>query len=219
MRTLPSPEVIYEDNHLLAVRKPSGWLVQGDQTGDECLADWGKRYLKEKYQKPGAVFCGVIHRIDRPVSGLVVMAKTGKALSRMNALFKERETEKIYIALVEGMPKVESGTLIHFLRKDEKKNKAFVKTNPFEGGLKCVLSFELMETDGKQSRLKVIPETGRPHQIRAQLSAMRCPIVGDVKYGASGPLPDQSIRLHAYSLSFVHPVKQTPIKLVAECGW
>lgn len=209
-------KVIYEDNHLIAVNKPAGILVQGDKTGDICLLDLTKGYLKEAYNKPGNIFCGCIHRIDRPVSGLVLMAKTSKALERMNKIFSQREVQKIYWALVENKPLQNEGTLKHYILKNEQTNKVKVYNTPNGNAQQAVLEYKLLKAVGKYYILEVKPHTGRPHQIRAQLSAMGCPIVGDIKYGASAPLPDASIGLHAHELHFVHPVKKEDIIIVAE---
>ncbi len=207
--------VLYEDNHLLVINKPAGELVQGDETGNEPLVERCKKYIKEKYNKPGEVFLGVVHRLDRPVSGVVIFARTSKALERMNELFRERETKKIYWALIKNKPKQESGTLVHWLLKNEKNNKvtAFAKEN--KDGQRSELNYRLLKHQSGFYLLEVNPITGRPHQIRVQLSSMRCPIVGDVKYGYEHPNVDHSICLHARQLQFVHPVKKENISIVA----
>ena len=207
--------VIYEDNHLLVVNKRSGILVQGDITGDRPLVDLCKDYIKEKYAKPGEVFLGLVHRIDRPVSGVVAFARTSKALSRMNKLFKERETIKTYWAVVDEKPARESGTLLHWLVKDEKKNKTTVYSRETTGALRSELSYKTLGSERNQYLLEVKPLTGRPHQIRVQLSSMGCSIVGDVKYGATEPNSDASICLHSKSLEFIHPVKKVLLKVSA----
>lgn len=201
-------EVIYEDNHLLIVNKASGILVQGDITGDIPLVDLCKAYIGKKYSKPGAVFLGVVHRIDRPVSGIVVLARTSKALTRMNALFKEKQTRKTYWAITAKPPLREKGTLIHWLLKDEHKNKttAFQKEAP--GTLRSELAYEVIGKKSDEWLLQVNPATGRSHQIRVQLATMGCPIKGDIKYGFPRPNEDGSIALHARKLEFVHPVKK-----------
>jgi 23S rRNA pseudouridine1911/1915/1917 synthase len=208
-------EILYEDNHLLAINKPAGVLVQGDATGDEPLVELCKSYIKEKYNKPGEVFLGVVHRLDRPVSGVVVFARTSKALERMNALFRERQTKKTYWAIVQNKPKTETGTLVHWLVKDESKNKtiAFAKEN--KDGQRSELSYQLSRQRSGYFLLEVIPITGRPHQIRVQLASMGCVIVGDIKYGFDQPNADKSICLHARQLEFVHPVKKERILLTA----
>lgn len=208
-------DVLYEDNHLIAINKKPGELVQGDSTGDVPLPEIVKEYIKEKYKKPGAVFLGVVHRLDRPVSGVVVFARTSKSLERMNELFRNRETKKIYHAIVYGKPAKPSDTLVHWLVKDESRNKttAFKKEN--KDGLRSELSYELQRHAGNQSLLEVHPLTGRPHQIRVQLASIGCPIVGDVKYGAKEPNDDASICLHASRLEFIHPVRKEPVVIAA----
>jgi len=216
------PVIIYEDNHLLAINKPAGWLVQGDRTGDDTLTDWGKAYLKEKYAKPGAVYLHPTHRLDRPVSGAVLFARTDKALSRLTTLFRERSVTKMYYALVLNEPARPEATLHHFLLKDEKKNivKAFAKPN---GEAKeSTTRYQLAGKLGYYFILNVFPISGRPHQIRVQLAAMGCPIAGDLKYGAPTALPDASIGLHCRSLSLIHPVKLEPILIeanVPDAAW
>jgi 23S rRNA pseudouridine1911/1915/1917 synthase len=201
-------EVIFEDNHLLVVNKSPGVLVQGDATGDVPLAELCKAYIKEKYNKPGAVFMGVVHRLDRPVSGVVVLARTSKGLERMNALFRDKETQKTYWAIVGRKPPKEEDTLIHWLLKDEKKNKTTAFRAETPGALRSELHYKVMANAGSHWLLQVNPVTGRPHQIRVQLASMGCVIKGDVKYGDTDPNPDGSICLHARKLEFVHPVKK-----------
>ena len=201
-------KVIFEDNHLLIVNKASGVLVQGDITGDVPLVELCKQYIAKKYQKPGAVFLGVVHRIDRPVSGIVVLARTSKSLERMNALFRENKTKKTYWAITEERPPTETGNLIHWLSKDEKKNKTTAYTRETPGALRSELSYEVIAHRENQWLLSVNPITGRPHQIRVQLAWLGCPIKGDVKYGSPEPLNDGSIALHARRLEFIHPVKK-----------
>jgi 23S rRNA pseudouridine1911/1915/1917 synthase len=207
--------VIYEDNHLLVVNKSAGILVQGDETGDVPLVELCKEYIKEKYDKPGAVFLGVVHRLDRPVSGLVVLARTSKALERMNALFREKQTKKIYWAIVKNKPPRDEDKLVHWLLKDEKKNKTttFIRETP--GALRSELNYRVIGQSEGHWLLEVNPITGRPHQIRVQLASMNCPIKGDVKYGFPEPNEDASICLHARQLEFVHPVKKEKTLLEA----
>ncbi len=175
--------VLYEDNHLIAVYKPAGVLVQGDETGDPTLMDEVKYYLKTKYNKLGKVFLGLVHRLDRPVSGVIVFAKTSKGASRLSEQIRKHEVEKIYHALVMGKPKQEKATLVHYLRKNDKTNKVDIFDKPTKDALEAELSYETVQSNGKQSIVKIRLKTGRPHQIRAQMSAIGCPIVGDVKYG------------------------------------
>jgi 23S rRNA pseudouridine1911/1915/1917 synthase len=209
---VPKPfTVLFEDNHLLVVNKASGVLVQGDATGDVPLAELCKEYIKKKYEKPGAVFLGVVHRLDRPVSGIVVLARTSKALERMNELFRERQTEKTYWAIVTDKPKQNEGTLIHWLLKDEKKNKTTAYIRETNGALRSELNYKLIAQSGGEYLIEVNPITGRPHQIRVQLASMGCVIKGDVKYGYDEPNADGSICLHARRLLFIHPVKKESV--------
>lgn len=208
--------IIFEDNHLIAVNKPSGMLVQGDKTGDLCLIDYTKEYIRETYNKPGNIFCGCIHRIDRPVSGLVLMAKTSKALERMNKIFSQREVQKTYWALVDKKPINIKDTLTHYIIKNEQQNKVKAFDSPKAGALQAALEYELVKQLGNKYILEVKPHTGRPHQIRSQLAAIGCPIVGDLKYGSPAPLPDASIGLHSKELQFIHPVKNEPVHIKAE---
>lgn len=207
--------ILYEDNHLVVVNKPSGILVQGDSTGDVPLVDLCKRYIKDKFNKPGDVFLGVVHRLDRPVSGVVVFARTSKSLERMNALFRDRETKKVYWALVKNKPPEPTGTLKHWLLKDEKKNKTAAFKKETSGASYSELSYEVIGQSESHWLIEVNPVTGRPHQIRVQLASMGCVISGDVKYGAAVPNEDGSIYLHARRLSFMHPVKKEWVKFEA----
>lgn len=210
------PTVIYEDNHLLVLNKPAGWLVQGDRTGDPTLTDWGKNYLKEKYAKPGAVFLHPVHRIDRPVSGAVLFARTDKALGRLTEMFRLHQVQKNYWALALKAPAQPSGELLHFLLKDEQRNvvQAFVKPKP--GAKESITRYTSTKKMGECFLLSVEPLTGRPHQIRVQLAAMGCAILGDLKYGAPAALPDASIGLHCRSMTFIHPVRQEPLTVTAD---
>lgn len=214
----PTPKVIYEDNHLLGLYKPPGWLVQSDITGDFTLLEWAKRYLKDRYDKPGAVFCSPVHRIDRPASGVVVMAWTSKALSRLNKMIQEREVTKKYFALSRNAPPKHKDQLEHYILKDSKVNKVQtipMRKRPPQKAKKASLRYELVAEIEGDYLIKVNLETGRPHQIRAQLSAVGCTIVGDLKYGADKPLDDMSIALHSYAMSFLHPVKKETINVTA----
>ncbi len=213
MSTQMFPQIIFEDNHLIAAFKRSGQTVQPEPGKPVSLEEEVKQYIKETYKKEGAVFLGVIHRIDMPVSGLVLFARTSKALTRMNEIFHDRSVQKVYLAKVEGRPKAEKMLITHWLKRDENKNFSKAFTSEVKLSQEARLTYELIETNGKESLLKINLHTGRKHQIRAQLSAIGYPIVGDVKYGASKPLRDQSIALQSYSLSFEHPVKLEPLEL------
>jgi 23S rRNA pseudouridine1911/1915/1917 synthase len=211
-----SQRILYEDNHLIVVNKLPSEIVQGDKTGDQPLSEAVKEYIRKKYNKPGNVFTGVIHRLDRPVSGVIVFAKTGKALSRMNELVKNREIKKTYWAIVKNKPKEKEATLTHFLVRNEKKNKSFVSNKKQENRKEAKLSYRLVASSKDYYLLEVDLHTGRHHQIRAQLAAIGCPIKGDLKYGYSRSNKDASISLHARSVTFVHPVKKEPLTIVAE---
>ncbi|TND05542.1 MAG: 23S rRNA pseudouridine synthase [Bacteroidetes bacterium] len=208
-------EILYEDNHLIAINKRASDIVQGDKTGDETLGEKVKQYLKEKYKKPGEVFIGVIHRLDRPVSGVVLFARTSKGLARMNELFRGRDVQKIYWAVVKDKPEKNSDTLVHFLYKNEKQNKSFADIYERPGRLRCELDYRLLASSDNYHLLEVVPHTGRHHQIRVQLAAIGCPIKGDLKYGARRSNPDASIHLHARQLEFTHPVKNEKLVITA----
>ena len=195
-------KVLYEDNHLIAVYKPAGILVQGDKSGDSSLLDEVKAYIKNKYDKPGNVFLGLIHRLDRNVDGVVLFAKTSKGASRVSEQFRNHTIKKVYHAWVHGIVKEKAGTLVNFLKHDENQNFAEVFDNETKNADRAELSYELVKTDGDFSLLKIILKTGRHHQIRAQLSHIGHPIAGDSKYGSALRLPDQKIALTATSLSF-----------------
>jgi 23S rRNA pseudouridine1911/1915/1917 synthase len=214
-QSLTEDRILYTDNHLIAVQKRAGEIVQGDKTGDVPLSAIVADYLKVKYNKPGDAFVGVIHRIDRPVSGLVLFARTGKGLSRMNTLFRERKIQKTYRALVEGLMKEDSGVLVHYLSKNETQNRSKAALKPAEGLLRCELEYIVLERTERYTLVEVRPLTGRHHQIRVQLSAIGHPIKGDVKYGSRRGNRDRSICLHAYSLRFEHPVKGEEIEIEA----
>ena len=208
--------VLYEDNHLIIVAKEAGEIVQGDKTGDKPLSDTVKEYIKEKYQKPGNVFLGVVHRLDRPVSGVLLFAKTSKALSRMNALFAEHEkVRKTYWAIVCARPPQEEGTLTHWLTRDEKTNKARAYDREVKGSKKAILSYRMLAATERYCLLEVNLQTGRHHQIRCQLAKIGCPIRGDLKYGAARSNPDGSISLHARKLTLEHPVSHELIDVKA----
>ena len=212
-------QILHEDNHLIAVNKPAGWLVQGDETGDTPLSEYVKSYIKDRYNKPGDVFLGVIHRLDRPVSGVVVFARTSKALTRMNKLFADRKIEKTYWAVTNERPEPISGHLTHYIIKDRKRNIAKALDRPSnrnKDAKKADLDYELIGSIGDNHLLKINPQTGRPHQIRVQLSRLGCPIRGDLKYGYPKANYDASIHLHARSLSFIHPVKKEPVFIEAD---
>lgn len=209
-------QVIYEDNHYIAVNKPAGVLVHGDETGDFTLADAVKGYIKDRYKKPGDVFLGVIHRIDRPVSGVVLFARTSKGLTRMNRLFQERKVSKKYLAVVNQKPDPLEGTLTHFLAKDNKKNVARVHKSEKKGAKNSITEYKLIAGLSGYFLLEINPITGRPHQIRIQLATHGCPIVGDLKYGYSRPTQNKSICLHCSKLSFEHPIKKTHIEIEAD---
>ena len=208
-------EIVYDDNHIIIVNKAAGELVQGDRTGDETLIDMVKAWIKAKYDKPGNVFLGVTHRIDRPTCGLVVMAKTSKGLSRMNELFRKGEVHKTYWAVVGKEPPAPSGTLTHYLKSVESNNKTHVSNVPREGHQKAVLNYRVIASSQRYWLLEVDLITGRKHQIRAQLSAIGCPIKGDLKYGAPRSNPDGGISLQAHRIRFTHPVSGKEIDITA----
>lgn len=207
--------ILFEDNHLLIVNKPAGMLVQGDETGDPSLVDFAKDYIKIRDAKPGNVFVGLVHRIDRPVSGVVMLAKTSKALDRMSRAFKDRLVEKIYMAVVKGKPPEEEGRVVSWIEKDTQRNvvKSFNREKP--GALRSELGYSLRKVLDGHSLLEVRPVTGRPHQIRVQLSRIGCPIKGDLKYGYPAPNEDACINLHARKLVFAHPVSKERMEVKA----
>ena len=207
--------VVYEDNHIIIVNKTASEIVQGDKTGDTPLSETVKQYLKEKYQKPGNVFVGVTHRLDRPVSGLVLFAKTSKALSRLNEMFKRGDVQKTYWAVVKNRPPQEEGTLSHWLLRNEKQNKSYAYDKEKPGSKHALLDYRLIAASDNYYLLEVNLKTGRHHQIRCQLSKMGCPIKGDLKYGFARSNPDGSICLHACRIAFVHPVSKENITVEA----
>ena len=207
--------VVYEDNHIIVVNKTASEIVQADKTGDMPLSETVKQYLKEKYQKPGNVFLGVTHRLDRPVSGLVIFAKTSKALTRLNEMFRAGEVKKTYWAVVKNAPKESEGELVHFLVRNEKQNKSYAYDKEVPNSKKAVLDYRLIGRSENYYLLEVDLKTGRHHQIRCQLAKMVCPIKGDLKYGSPRSNPDGSICLHARRVRFVHPVSKELIELKA----
>ena len=208
-------QVLYEDNHILVANKPNNMLVQPDTTGDVALEDLAKQYIKVKCNKPGAVFLNAVHRIDRPVSGVVVFARTSKALARLNEQFRSKEIKKTYWALVKNRPEIESGTLENYIRRDAKKNKSFVCQKEAKDAKLARLSYTLIASSENYHLLEIDLHTGRHHQIRCQLAHMGCPIKGDLKYGAERSNKDGGISLHARSVEFTHPVTKEPIKITA----
>ncbi|WP_430811224.1 MULTISPECIES: RluA family pseudouridine synthase [unclassified Carboxylicivirga] len=208
-------DILYEDNHIIAVNKSASDIVQGDKTGDETLSDRVKAYIKKKYNKPGEVFLGVVHRLDRPVSGVVLFARTSKALSRLNKMFQEKTVKKTYWALVAELPESDSGRLVHHILKNSEKNKSYAFPKPRSGSKEAILNYRLVSGLKNYYLLEVDLETGRHHQIRCQLAKIGCPIRGDLKYGFPRSNKDGSISLHARKIEFVHPVKQEPICIVA----
>jgi 23S rRNA pseudouridine1911/1915/1917 synthase len=207
--------ILFEDNHIIAVNKLPGELVQGDFTGDVPLLEKVREYIRVTYNKPGNVFTGLVHRLDRPTSGIVIFAKTSKALSRLNAMFEKRDVEKIYWAIVQGTPDKKENKLVHYLKKDQKKNKSQYFFKEVSGAKKAVLSYSLLKKMDYYSLLEIKLETGRHHQIRVQLSSIGCPIKGDLKYGFSRSNKDGSVCLHARKAIFVHPVSGDKIELEA----
>ena len=207
--------VVYEDNHIIIVNKTASEIVQGDKTGDKPLSETVKEYLKEKYNKPGNVFIGVTHRLDRPVSGLVVFAKTGKALARLNEMFRTGKVKKTYWAIVQGAPPKEEGLLTHYLLRNEQQNKSYVCPAGKSGAKQAVLDYRLLARGDRYSLLEVHLHTGRHHQIRCQLAAIGCPVKGDLKYGAARSNPGGGISLHARQVSLTHPVSKEALTVTA----
>lgn len=208
-------EILYEDNHIIIVNKAPGEIVQGDKTGDEPMSETLKRIIKERDHKPGNVFMGVAHRLDRPVSGVVVFAKTSKALSRLNAMFAAGDVHKTYWAVTAGTPAKQEATLTHYITTVERTNKSYASPTPREGAKEARLSYRLITSTGHYNLLEVNLMTGRKHQIRVQLSAIGCPVKGDLKYGAKRSNPDGSISLHARRIHFIHPVSKKEIDITA----
>ncbi|TWO33073.1 RluA family pseudouridine synthase [Seonamhaeicola sediminis] len=208
-------QVLYEDNHIIIVNKRAGDIVQGDKTGDKPLSDVVKEYIKDKYTKPGNVFLGTVHRLDRPTTGIVVFARTSKALPRLNKLFSEKKTQKTYWAIVNNKPHISEGTLIHWLKKNPKNNKSYAHEKQVEGSKKAILHYKVRKVLDNYVLLEINLETGRHHQIRSQLSSIDCIIKGDLKYGANRSNKDGSIHLHAREIEFIHPVSKETIHIKA----
>ncbi|PRX46357.1 RluA family pseudouridine synthase [Salegentibacter salegens] len=208
-------QVLFEDNHIIVVNKRPGDIVQGDKTGDKPLSEVVKSYIKEKYNKPGNVYLGVVHRLDRPTSGIVLFAKTSKALPRLNKLFQEKEAQKTYWAIVKNPPPKKSDTLVHFLKRNPKQNKSYAHIKEVPESKKAILEYRLLKKLDNYFLLEVDLHTGRHHQIRSQLSAIGSPIKGDLKYGFDRSNKDASIHLHARELKFIHPVKKEEIQIIA----
>lgn len=208
-------DVVYEDNHLLALNKASGVLSQGDKTGDDSILEVGKAYLIDKYKKSGEAYLGLPHRLDRPTSGLILLAKTSKALSRLNKMFQDHEVEKTYWAVVKEKPQPPNGHLRHYLRRDRQKNKSTASDRETKDSKLAELDFQTLLSLDNYHLLEVKPKSGRHHQIRSQLSKIGCPIKGDLKYGFPRSNPDASIHLHARSIAFIHPVKKEKLRITA----
>ncbi|QYA25968.1 RNA pseudouridine synthase [Gramella sp. MT6] len=208
-------KVLHEDNHIIIVNKRAGDIVQGDKTGDKPLSEVVKSYLKEKYNKPGNVYLGVVHRLDRPTSGIVVFSKTSKALPRLNKLFQDKKAKKTYWAVVKNPPPNESGELVHYMKRNSKQNKSYAHKNEVPDSKKAILDYRLLKKLDNYYLLEIDLHTGRHHQIRSQLSAIGCPIKGDLKYGFDRSNKDASIHLHSRELKFTHPVKKELIHIVA----
>ena len=208
-------QVLFEDNHVIIVNKRAGDIVQGDKTGDKPLSDVVKEYIKEKYHKPGAVFLGTVHRLDRPTSGVVIYARTSKALERLNKMLRDKVIQKTYWAVVKNLPKKEKDTLINYLKKNPKNNKSSAYLKEIDGSKKAILHYQVIKKLDNYSLLEVDLETGRHHQIRVQLSNIGSTIKGDLKYGAKRSNKDGSIHLHARKIEFIHPVSKELIKITA----
>jgi 23S rRNA pseudouridine1911/1915/1917 synthase len=210
-----SLQVLYEDNHIIIVNKRSSDIVQGDKTGDVPLSEIVKKYIKQKYDKPGEVFLGVVHRLDRPVSGAVIFARTSKALTRLNEMIRDRKISKTYWAVTATMPPTDQGGLTHYLKKNQKKNTSYAYEEPGTGRLKAELKYKYLASSDNYHLLEIDLITGRHHQIRVQLAAAGCVIKGDLKYGAKRANKDASIHLHARKISFIHPVRREAMEVIA----
>ncbi|MDY8138928.1 RluA family pseudouridine synthase [Aquimarina sp. 2201CG5-10] len=208
-------QVLYEDNHIIVINKRPGDIVQGDKTGDKPLSEIVKEYIADKYNKPGAVYLGVVHRLDRPTSGIVVFARTSKALPRLNKLFANKEAQKTYWAVVKNKPPKDSDLLTHWLKRNPKQNKSYAHKNEVPDSKKAILEYTTIKKLDSYYALEVDLHTGRHHQIRSQLSSIGCSIKGDLKYGANRSNKDGSIHLHARKLTFIHPVKKEPLTILA----
>ena len=208
-------EVLHEDNHIIVVNKRPGDIVQGDKTGDKPLSEVVKSYLKEKYNKPGNVYLGVVHRLDRPTSGIVLFSKTSKALPRLNKLFQQKDAKKTYWAVVKNQPPKDADKLVHYLKRNSKQNKSYSNIKEVPDSKKGILHYKVIKELDHYYALEIDLETGRHHQIRSQLSAIGCPIKGDLKYGFDRSNKDASIHLHARKLEFIHPVKNEPVSITA----
>ena len=208
-------QVLFEDNHIVIVNKRAGDITQGDKTGDKPLSDVVKEYIKDKYNKPGDVFLGVVHRLDRPTSGIIIFARTSKSLERLNKMLRDKTINKTYWAVVKNHPKKEKDTLINYLRKNPKNNKSTAYTKEIEGSKKAILHYTVIKKLDNYSLIEVDLETGRHHQIRTQLSTIGCPIKGDLKYGFDRSNKDGSIHLHARKIQFTHPVSKEQINITA----
>lgn len=208
-------QVLYEDNHVIIVNKRPGDIVQGDKTGDTPLSEVVKEFIKKKYNKPGNVYLGVVHRLDRPTSGIVLFSRTSKALPRLNQLFKDKEAKKTYWAIVKNAPPETEATLSHYLKRNPKQNKSFAHFKEVPESKKALLDYKILKKLDNYYLLEIDLQTGRHHQIRSQLSAIGCPVKGDLKYGFDRSNKDASIHLHARKLSFVHPVSKEKIEVTA----
>ncbi|WP_010179540.1 RluA family pseudouridine synthase [Aquimarina agarilytica] len=213
--TLDNLNVLYEDNHIIAINKRAGDIVQGDQTGDVPLSEIVKQYIAKKYNKPGAVFLGVVHRLDRPTTGVIIFARTSKALTRLNKAFAEKATQKKYWAIVSPAPPKQEDQLIHYLKRNPKQNKSYAHNKEVPESKKASLHYFILKKLDNFSLLEIELHTGRHHQIRAQLNKIGCSIKGDLKYDAKRSNPNGGIHLHARELAFIHPVKKEPIKITA----
>ncbi len=218
MKTVSTPknlQILYEDNHLIAINKRVGDIVQGDKTGDTPLSEIVKLYIKQKHNKPGNVYLGVPHRLDRPTTGIVIFAKTSKALPRLNKLFAEKDTKKTYWAIIKQQPKKTQDILTHWLKRNPKQNKSYAHSTEVTDSKKAILAYRILKKLDHYFLLEIDLKTGRHHQIRSQLTAIGCPIKGDLKYGFNRSNKDGGIHLHARKLAFIHPVKKEPLEIIA----